>query len=177
MRIYKCIKIEGGCYFFTVVLAHRRGNHLLIQHIDTLRESFKQIQKAHPFTLDAVVILPDHLHGIWQLPAQDDNFSFRWRLIKSHFSRSITTSEYVSESRQRKNERGIWQRRFWEHVIRDEADYLHHVEYIHYNPVKHGYVKRVRDWPYSSFHRWVARGIYPVTWATDNPNVIDRDFE
>ena len=135
MRTYKRIKIQGGCYFFTVVLAHRRGNNLLIQHIDTLRKAFKQIQKDHPFTLDAIVVLPDHLHCIWQLPAQDDNYSSRWRLIKSYFSRSIMTSEYVSKSRQRKNERGIWQRRFWEHVIRNEEDYARHVEYIHYNPV------------------------------------------
>ena len=166
MRTYKRIKIQGGCYFFTVVLAHRRGNNLFIQHIDTLRKAFKRIQKDHPFIMDAIVVLPDHLHCIWQLPAQDDNYSSRWRLIKSYFSRSIMTSEYISKSRQRKNERGIWQRRFWEHVIRNEEDYARHVEYIHYNPVKHGYVKRVRDWPYSSFHRWVARGIYSVTWAT-----------
>ena len=93
--------------------------------------------------MDAIVVLPDHLHCIWQLPVQDDDFSSRWRFIKSYFSRSIMTSEYISKSCQRKNERGIWQRRFWEHVIRNEEDYARHVEYIHYNPVKHGYVKRV----------------------------------
>ena len=108
MRTYKRIKIEGGCYFFTVVLARRRKNNLLVQNIDTLRESFKQIQRDHPFTMDAVVILPNHLHCIWQLPVKDDNFSSRWRLIKSHFSKSITISEYISKSRQRKSERGIY---------------------------------------------------------------------
>ncbi len=106
--------------------------------------------------MDAVVILPDHLHCIWQLPKNDDNFSSRWRLIKSHFSRTINSKEYISKSRQRKKERGIWQRRFWEHVIRNEEDYIHNVEYIHYNPVKHGYVNNVKDWKYSSFHHLVG---------------------
>ncbi|MCK5718863.1 MAG: transposase [Thiomargarita sp.] len=177
MRTYKRVKIEGACYFFTVVLAQRQGNHLLVEHIDTLRESFRHIQKNHPFVMNAVVILPDHLHCIWQLPKGDSNFSSRWRLIKSYFSKSIKTGEYVSKSRQGKNERGIWQRRFWEHVIRDEEDYTRHVEYIHYNPVKHGYVDNVKDWKYSSFHHWVARGIYPIDWATNNRNVIDACLE
>lgn len=117
MRTYKRIKIEGGGYFFTVVLTQRQGNNLLIQHVDTLRESVKQIQKNHPFTMDAVVILPDHLHCIWQLPENDANFSSRWQLIESYFSRSITATEYISKSRQHKHERGLWQRRFWEHPI------------------------------------------------------------
>lgn len=112
-------------------------------------------------------------HSIWQLPEDDANFSSRWRLIKSYFSRSINTKEYISKSRQRKNERGLWQRCFWEHVIRDEEDYVHHVEYIHYNPVKQGYVNQVRDWKYSSFHRWVAHGVYPIDWTTHNNNMID----
>ena len=128
--------------------------------------------------MDAVVILPDHLHCIWQLPEKDSDFSSRWRLIKAHFSRSITTTqEYISKSRLRKNERGLWQRRFWEHVICDEKDYVRHIEYIHYNPVKHGYVHRVRDWKYSSFHRWVTHGVYPIDWDTNDPNVVDMDPE
>ncbi|BAP55817.1 hypothetical protein THII_1520 [Thioploca ingrica] len=150
---------------------------MLVQHVDTLRESFKHVQKNHPFTMDAVVILPNHLHCIWQLPEGDAHFSSRWRLIKSDFSRSIKTKEYISKSRQRKNERGLWQRRFWEHVIRDEEDYVHHVEYIHYNQVKQGYVNQVRDWKYSSFHRWVAHGVYPIDWATSNRNVMDVGLE
>ena len=113
MRTYKRVKIEGGRYFFTVVLAQRHKNNLLIQYVDNLREAFKHIQRNYPFIIDAVVIMPDHLHCIWQLPEGDANFSTRWRLIKSYFSRSIRTKEYISKSRQHKNERGIWQRRFW----------------------------------------------------------------
>ena len=177
MRTYKRIKINGGCYFFTVVLAQRHKNNLLIQYVDNLREVFKHIQQNHPFVMDAVVILPDHLHCIWQLPEGDADFSTRWRLIKSYFSRSIKTGEHISDSRQRKNERGIWQRRFWEHVIRDDNDYARHVEYIHYNPVKHGYVDKVKDWKYSSFHQWVARGIYSVDWATHDEQVMDVGCE
>ena len=127
--------------------------------------------------MDAVVILPDHLHCIWQLPKNDDNFSSRWRLIKSYFSRSINSEEYISKSRQRKKERGIWQRRFWEHVIRNEEDYIRHVEYIHYNPIKHGYVNNVQDWKYSSFHHWVKRSIYSIDWATNDKNMAAVCFD
>ena len=177
MRTYKRIKIEGGCYFFTVVLAQRHKNNLLIQYVDNLRKAFKHIRQNHPFIIDAVVIMPDHLHCIWQLPEGDADFSTRWRLIKSHFSRSIKTEEDISKSRLRKNERGIWQRRFWEHVIRDDKDYARHVDYIHHNPVKHGYVDFVKDWKYSSLHRWGARGIYPIDWATNDKNEIDGCYE
>ena len=176
MRTYKRLKIEGGCYFFTVVLVQRNGNNLLIEQVDSLRESFKHVQNNHPFTMNAIVIMPDHLHCIWQLPEGDDNFSTRWRLIKAHFSQSIKKGEEINKSRQRKGERGIWQRRFWEHVIRDDVDYANHVDYIHYNPVKHGYVNRVVDWEYSSFHRWVEKGIYPSNWAASD-DVIKLTIE
>lgn len=177
MRTYRRARIEGGCYFFTVNLAQRQGNNLLIKHIDELRTAFKETQKNHPFIMDAVVIMPEHLHCLWQLPEGDANYSSRWRLIKSHFSRSIKKGEYISKSRQNKKERGIWQRRFWEHVIRDDEDYAHHVDYIHYNPVKHGYVNCVKEWKYSSFHRWVAKGFYPIDWATTDNTVIDAWLE
>ena len=165
MRTYKRLRIEGGCYFFTVNLATRSGNDLLIREIGALREAFRQTRADRPFEIDAIVILPDHLHAIWQMPPDDDDFSTRWRLIKSRFSQRIDSIEEISASRLKKGERGIWQRRFWEHAIRDERDYTNHLDYIHYNPVKHGHSERVADWPHSSFHRWVERGVYPMNWA------------
>ena len=117
-----------------------------------------------------MVVLPDHLHTIWTLPEGDAEFSTRWRLIKSAFSRGLATDEQISQSRASKGERGIWQRRYWEHTIRDENDFARHVDYIHINPVKHRLVKRVRDWPYSSFRRMVKLGLYPEDWAGDALN-------
>ena len=122
-----------------------------------------------------MVVLPDHLHVIWTLPEDDANFATRWRLIKSRFSHAIPAGESVSNSRLTKGERGIWQRRFWEHTIRDENDFARHVDYIHINPVKHGLVTRVVDWPYSSFHRLVKLGVYPEDWAGDVAN-LSSDF-
>lgn len=176
MRTYKRLQITGGCYFFTVNLTERRGNDLLIRHIENLRAAFRQTRNSHPFNIDAIVILPEHLHCIWQLPVNDSNFPTRWRLIKSRFSMSIATGEHISTSRKLKNERGIWQRRYWEHCIRDEEDYQNHLDYIHFNPVKHGYVQAVKDWPYSSFHQWVKRGMYPDNWSTSS-QIIDYPWE
>ena len=110
-------------------------------------------------------MLPDHLHAVWTLPAGDADFAVRWQLIKASFSRGLLREEPVSASRSRKRERGIWQRRYWEHTLRDEDDFARHVDYIHFNPVKHGHVERVRDWQYSSFHRMVRLGVYPENWA------------
>jgi putative transposase len=162
MRTYTRLRLAGGWYFFTVNLAARRGNDLLIRHIADLRAAFRQTRLEHPVFIDAIVVLPAHLHCLWRLPSNDDDFPLRWRLIKARFSSRLAAGEYISPSRQRKGERGIWQRRYWEHVIRDERDFQRHLEYIHYNPVKHGYVSAAKDWPYSSFHRWVDRGVYPV---------------
>jgi putative transposase len=165
MRTYIRAKAKGGIYFFTVNLAERQNNNLLVTQINLLREAFRITKQTHPFDIDACVILPEHLHCIWRLPEGDDDFSMRWRLIKSHFSLHTPHQEHISNSRKRKNERGIWQRRFWEHLIRDAEDYQRHFDYIHYNPVKHGYVQRAIDWPYSSFHLWVKRKVYPEHWA------------
>jgi putative transposase len=164
MTNYRRNFVPGGTYFFTVNLADRRLA-LLAAHITELRAAFRDVRSQHPFGLEAVVVLPDHLHCIWTLPEDDDAYGRRWRLIKSIFSRSIPGGERVSQSRAGKGERGIWQRRYWEHTIRDEADYARHMDYIHFNPVKHGYVTRVKDWPYSSFHRLVRLGIYPEDWG------------
>ncbi len=112
-----------------------------------------------------MVILPEYLHTIWTLPTNDANYAMRWRLIKSYFSRHILKTEYISTSRQKRQERGIWQRRFWEHTIRDDKDFENHMDYLHYNPVKHGYVKSVADWEFSTFHHCVKQGIYSADWG------------
>ena len=168
MRTYKRVRIAGGTYFFTVNLAQCRNTNLLIDHIGLLREALRSVKASHPFQLDAMVVLPDHLHCIWRLPEGDDNYAMRWRLIKTRFSMSLPKGELVSPSRLRRGERGIWQRRYWEHAIRDEQDWQRHVDYIHFNPVKHGHVQQVGDWPHSSFHRYVCDGVYPMNWATDD---------
>jgi len=164
MTNYRRNFVPGGSYFFTVNLADRRLP-LLTDHIDLLRAAFRETRERHPFVIDAIVVLPDHLHAIWTLPDVDHDFATRWRLIKAGFSRRLSKGEFVSASRADKGERGIWQRRYWEHTLRDEADYGRHADYIHFNPVKHGYTERVEDWPYSSFHRMVALGIYPRNWG------------
>jgi len=154
----------GGTFFFTVALLERR-RRLLTEHIDTLREVMRDVQLRKPYRIDAIVVLPDHLHCLWTLPPDDADFSSRCWAIKSGVSRRMAQGERLSETRQRKGERGIWQRRFWEHLIRDERDFERHADYIHYNPVKHGHVRRALDWPHSSFHRYVERGIYPSDWG------------
>ena len=164
MTNYRRNFISGGCYFFTVNLADRRLR-LLTDHIASLRNAFRDTRVRHPFTIDAIVVLPDHLHAIWSLPEGDSDFATRWRLVKSAFSRSLVSGECVSESRATKGERGIWQRRYWEHTVRDEDDLTRHMNYIHFNPVKHGLVPRVRNWPHSSFHQYVKRGDLPADWG------------
>jgi putative transposase len=155
----------GGTYFFTVNLLERSGNDLLVRHIDLLREAVKAVRHAHPFTIHAWVVLPEHLHCVIELPIGDEDFALRWRLIKSHFSKSLPKTELLSATRIRRGERGIWQRRFWEHLIRDEKDFSAHMDYVHINPLKHGLVKRVSDWPYSTFHLLVEQDVYLANWA------------
>ncbi len=167
--------VPGGTFFFTVALLERR-RPLLVDHIDDLRTVFSDARQRRPFTIDAIVILPDHLHCIWTLPPDDADFSTRWHDIKSRFSARIPRDERLSARRVAKGERGIWQRRFWEHVIRDERDFERHADYIHYNPLKHGHVDQVVDWPYSSFHKYVRKGIYPRNW-TASPDIRDMDQE
>jgi putative transposase len=165
MTGYRRAYVPGATWFFTVNLAQRRGNHLLLEHLLSLRAAFDGVKTRHPFRMDAVVILPDHLHCIWTLPEGDADFSLRWNLIKGNFSRLMKRWERISASREKRRERGIWQRRFWEHLIRDQEDFNRHADYIHWNPVKHGLVKQPVDWPHSSFHDYVRRGIYPVNWC------------
>jgi putative transposase len=165
MRTYKRIKVGGATYFFTVNLAERSGSGLLTTYVENLRSAVQTVKRAHPFAIDAMVVLPDHLHALWTLPADDHDYATRWRLIKGYFSKALPPQENVSASRLRKGERGIWQRRYWEHLIRDELDLHRHLDYIHFNPVKHGYVSHPADWPHSSFLRFVEGGYYPLNWA------------
>ena len=161
---YRRAVVTGGTYFFTVNLAERKQT-FLVDYIDDLRNIMKKVKTTHPFHIDAMVVLPDHLHAMWTMPKGDADYPMRWSLIKAGFSRCIPKNERHNPSRSAKGERGIWQRRYWEHLIRDEKDYEKHVQYIHDNPVKHLYVSRVVDWPYSSFHLAVKRGDYPPNWG------------
>ena len=173
MPNYRRASVPGGCWFFTVNLLERRKT-LLVDHIAFLGEAVATTHQDHPFTIDAFVVLPDHLHAVWTLPPDDHDFSMRWRLIKTRFARALPKRERLNAARVARHERGIWQRRFWEHLIRDEADYARHVEYCYINPLKHGLVARVRDWPNSSFHREVRAGLFSEDWA--GAGDADGDF-
>ena len=165
MPDYRRTYYPGGTYFFTLTLLQRHHNDLLIRHIEQLRKAVQTVRRAHPFKIHAWVVLPDHLHCLIQLPEDDTDFILRLRLIKANFSKALPRTEWLSAVRQRRGERGVWQRRFWEHLIHSEADYRAHMDYVHINPVKHGLVKRVADWPHSTFHRLVSQGIYPLEWG------------
>ncbi len=163
MSKYRRAYIPGACYFFTVVTWHRRPLFDQADNIDLLRQSIRTVMQQRPFRIDAMVVLPDHLHCLWRMPENDSDFSGRWRAIKQHVSRKID-----APVNQRK-EKQVWQPRFWEHLIRDDGDWIRHMDYIHYNPVKHGFVRRPVDWPESSFHRMVERGWYTEDWGTTMP--------
>jgi putative transposase len=160
---YRRNPVRGGTYFFTVTLVDRRST-ILVDHIGALRAAFRQARSERPFVVDAIVVLPDHLHAILTLPLADSDFSGRWRRIKGHFSTSIINSG-ATIARHSNGDLALWQRRFWEHTIRDENDHQRHVDYIHFNPVKHRLVKRVPDWPHSSFHLYARKEILPSDWA------------
>ena len=166
MPEYRRFKIAGSTIFFTVVLADR-SRSLLVDEVDRLRQSYRAVQQKRPFETIAICVLPDHLHAIWALPDDDADFAMRWNLIKAGFSRSMDSGGRRSPSKLAKREKGIWQRRYWDHVIRNDADLERHIDYVHFNPVKHRHVKRVQDWPYSSFHRYVADGSLPIDWGGD----------
>jgi putative transposase len=161
---YRRAKIEGGTFFFTVTLADRSSD-ILVRHIDRLRNAYVSARRRFPFETIAICVLPDHLHAVWSLPPDDADLSLRWNRIKGEFSRGLRASANRTESKASRREKGLWQRRFWEHAIRDDADLARHVDYIHFNPVKHGYVAKVCDWPHSSFHRFVAQGLLQPDWG------------
>jgi putative transposase len=166
MPDYRRVFIPGGTYFFTVNALDRRSD-LFTAHISLLRETVNRVRHQSPFEIDAWVVLPDHMHAIWTLPPGDADYAGRWRAIKTQFSKAVPkqSSPIPTPLNLRTGERGLWQRRFWEHAIRDERDFHAHVDYVHINPLKHGLVTHLRDWPYSSFHRYVKNGVYPCDWA------------
>jgi putative transposase len=166
---YRRYQIPGGTYFFTVVLQNRQSDWL-IKYIAQLKAAFRHVNNLHPFKTQAIVVLPDHLHAIWELPENDSNYSLRWRCIKIAFAKNLKQSG-IDISKNKFGENVLWQRRFWEHTIRNEKDYERHVDYIHYNPVKHGLVENVNDWPYSTFHRYVREGLLPKNWSYANEDM------
>ena len=169
MSRYRRSLNQGATYFFTLTLADRQST-LLRDRIDLLRTAYRKVHATRPFETIAICVLPDHLHAVWRLPEDDADFSLRWRLIKQGFSRGLPAAPSRSESKMRKREKGIWQRRFWEHLIRDEADLERHIDYVHFNPVKHGWASAVREWPHSSFHRYVKEGILSEDWGGNDPD-------
>ena len=161
---------EGSIWFFTVVTHQRRRILTTDRGRSLLREAIQTVRRERPFSIIAVVLLPDHLHILWQLPRGDADYSTRWRRIKSLFTRGWLqaggSSDGISKSRRDRNEQGVWQRRFFEHTCRDDDDLKRCVDYIHVNPLKHGLVSCVRDWQWSSFHRYVKMGEYPPDWGS-----------
>ena len=160
MSQYKRCYQSGGYYFFTLVTYQRRPIFSNPENVKHLKISMNRVKKKYPFFLNAIVILPDHLHCLWKLPENDKDFSTRWRLIKRYFSMEMNT--LINH----RKEKEVWQRRFWEHVIRNEDDWQKHMDYIHYNPVKHGLAKSPGDWQHSSFNYWVENGLYEKNWGS-----------
>ena len=169
MPEYRRFKKAGGTYFFTVVTHGRRPILTSPEIRQALREGISRVRQTMPFSIEAWVLLPAHLHAIWTLMEHDDRYAARWALIKSYVTKRCKnlfgSGENASISRNRRKEGGVWQRRFWEHVIRDDLDFQRHLDYLHWNPVKHGYVKTPMDWPYSTIHRFVGQGFYPSNWG------------
>ena len=173
---YRRAKTRGGTYFFTIVTFNRMNILCTPKHIVQMREAFNYVKKRHPLILDAIAILPDHLHFILTLPLGDANFPTRLMLLKSHFTRNCVTRDHeISASRIRKKEKAIWQRRYWEHLIRDEEDFTRHVDYIHYNPVKHGLAEAPKDWDFSSFQSYVKKEIYDRDWAMNQELIFEDE--
>lgn len=169
MSEYRRANTKGGTYFFTLV-THRRQKLFLDDHVrHALREGIEKTRITFPFQIIAWVLLPDHLHCIWTLPEGDADFAKRWGMIKRHVSRHCThiinIEQHPSVSKLKRKESNFWQRRYWEHQIRDETDFKKHVDYIHWNPLKHGLVNQISDWPHSTFHRFVHDGVYSKNWC------------
>ena len=169
MPTFRRAYIEGGSYFFTVITFNRLPILTAEESRTILHDAWLDVQRRFPFRTVAVCLLPEHLHCIWSLPEGDADYPVRWKEIKRLFTKGylarVGPGEERNESRVMKGEAAIWQRRYWEHMIRDEEDFRRHEDYIHYNPVKHGLVERVADWPWSSFHRYVRMGYYEQNWG------------
>lgn len=165
MPDYRRSRLGGGTFFFTVVTAGRKAVLCREEVREALRAAVRQTRCVRPFAIHAWVLLPDHLHCVWQLPAGDADFSTRWNLIKGMATRQLGWRDALSASGRCRGEGRLWQRRFWEHTIRDELDLMRHVDYVHWNPVRHGLVEHPAAWPYSTFHRYCRVGIYPASWC------------
>ena len=163
---YRRFRLAGATYFFTVVTFERRPLFADAENVVLLRQALASVKARHPFHIDAMVLLPDHLHCLWTLPEGDDDFSSRWMLIKREFTRHCAPQHkaLVSPARRVKREQAVWQRRFWEHCIRNDDDFQRHCDYIHFNPVKHGHAATAAEWPHSTFSRFVERGVYSPDW-------------
>ena len=181
MPNYRRANTPGGTFFFTVVTYQRREIFTDSPSCELLGNSIRECMERQPFQIDAIVLLPDHLHTIWSLPPGDEDFSGRWNRIKREFTRQWLSAGEVelnpSEGKHRERRRGVWQPRFWEHTIEDEEDFDRHFDYLHYNPVKHGLVNCVQDWPSSSFHRWVREGVYPPDWGGRSVAAMSKEME
>lgn len=177
MSHYRRAKSPGSIYFFTVVSYRRRGILCDTNLRDTLRRAISEVRDKSPFTIDAWVLLPDHLHCIWTLPPNDADFSSRWsrikRLVSLDCGNAYHRGEWMTTSKKKHPESTVWQRRFREHQILDEKDFNRNMDYVHYNPVKHGLSKNVADWPYSTFHRYVKKGVYASNWGSEGINAVD----
>lgn len=169
MSDYRRWRVAGGTYFFTLVTHRRRPILTTSLGRSCLRRAFAEVRTRRPFEVAGIVLLPDHLHAILTLPRGDDGYSVRLRRIKEEFTQGFLGAGggegATTAARRERGERGVWQRRFWEYVIRDEDDFERHLDYVHYNPVKHGHVRCPHEWRFSSFHRWVRQGVYPRNWA------------
>jgi len=169
MSRYRRTNTAGATYFFTVVTYRRQGFLCDDDVRDALKHAIQKVRTEHPFRIDAWVLLPDHIHSIWTLPPNDANFALRWQLTKRYVSRAcgsrLNHTEWMSASKTKHRESTIWQRRYWEHQIRDDNDYAKHMDYLHCNPLKHGLVSNVKDWPYSTFYRYVKAGVYDENWG------------
>ena len=172
MPNYRRIYIKGGTYFFTLVTVNRKPLLKSPAHVNILKQAFVTTKDAHPFTMNAIVILPDHLHCIWTLPNDDDNFSKRWQQIKAEFTKQMRLNNFISTNE------SVWQPRFWEHLIKDENDLKNHIDYIHYNPVKHGLANSPKEWKHSTFRKYVRNGWYDENWGKSIPkNIETMEFE
>jgi putative transposase len=177
---YRRARVPGGTFFFTVLTYRRRLVFDQAESRQMLREVVQEVRQRQPFTINAWVLLPEHMHSIWTLPEESLDFSVRWNLIKSGFSRRAKSlyhvDEWMNASKHKHRETTIWQRRFWEHQIRSEEEYQVYMDYTHFNPVKHGLVKRVVDWPFSTFHRYVRSGTYPENWGSGIDGMTEHGF-
>jgi putative transposase len=180
MSRYLRPRTAGSTFFFTLVTFERRKILTLDTSRQILARTISEVRNQYPFAIEAWVLLPEHLHAIWTLPEEDKDYSKRWGLIKAKFSKEARVlfhaEPLANTSRSKRRETAIWQRRFWEHCIRNDQDFHRHLDYIHYNPVKHGLVSEVKDWAFSSFHRFVRQGFYPANWGASITFSLEYSF-